>query len=63
MNTQQKDQAFIDFYGKNKTHIQRFVKEKFPQQFIQDVRIENASKEQQRMTSNDGQENDLCRIS
>ncbi|CAF3446037.1 unnamed protein product [Rotaria sp. Silwood1] len=40
MNTQQKDRAFIEFYENNKVKMQHFVKEKFPQEFIREIRIE-----------------------
>ncbi|CAF4639258.1 unnamed protein product [Rotaria sp. Silwood1] len=40
MNTQQKDRAFIEFYENNKIKMQHFVKEKFPQEFIREIRIE-----------------------
>ncbi|CAF4350964.1 unnamed protein product, partial [Rotaria sp. Silwood2] len=37
MSTQEKNQAFIQFYEANKMKIVHFVKDKFPQQFFHDV--------------------------
>ncbi|CAF4811738.1 unnamed protein product, partial [Rotaria sp. Silwood2] len=37
MNTQEKNQAFIQFYQANQMKIGHFVKDKFPQQFFHDV--------------------------
>ena len=63
MSTNQKDKTFIEFYENNKTHIQRFVKDKFPQQFIKEVPVEVSHKKKQSALSNEGRSSDLCRTS
>ncbi|UJR24523.1 hypothetical protein I4U23_005898 [Adineta vaga] len=55
MNTKEKDKAFLDFYQKNKDHLRRFVKEQFPQQFIQEISIEIVNKQKQTPANNDEQ--------
>ncbi|CAF3921731.1 unnamed protein product [Rotaria sp. Silwood1] len=62
MNTQEKDQVFIEFYGKNKSNIQRFIKEKFPEQFIKEIPIGFSNKQKQTSTSEEQHLNDPCRI-
>ncbi|CAF2639110.1 unnamed protein product [Rotaria sp. Silwood2] len=61
MNTPQKDKIFIEFYENNKIKMQHFVKEKFPQQFIQEIPIEFSNKQRQSPTSNE-QSNEICRV-
>ncbi|CAF1326333.1 unnamed protein product [Rotaria sordida] len=61
MTKQQKDKVFIEFYEKNKIHMQRFVKENFPQQFIREIPIEFINKPQQQPISNE-QSNEMCRV-
>ena len=63
MSTSQKDKVFIEFYEKNKMHIQHFVKDKFPQQFIKEVPIKVSIKKKQSASSNEEQSGDLCRTS
>ncbi|CAF3523486.1 unnamed protein product [Rotaria socialis] len=62
MNTKQKDQVFIEFYEKNKIPIQRFVKEKFPQEFIKEIPVELSNKQKQSRTPNDEHSTDACRV-
>ncbi|CAF5092753.1 unnamed protein product, partial [Rotaria sp. Silwood1] len=60
MNTQEKDQVFIEFYEKNKGNIQRFIKEKFPEQFIKEIPIGFSNKQKQTSTSEEQHLNDPC---
>ncbi|CAF5152842.1 unnamed protein product [Rotaria magnacalcarata] len=62
MNTKQKDQVFIEFYEKNKIPIQRFVKEKFPQEFIQEIPVELSNKQKQPTTPDDEHSTGSCRV-
>jgi serine/threonine protein kinase len=66
MNAREKDKVFLEFYQKNKLKIQRFVKEQFPQQFIEEIRIEILPKRKQSTTTTTSDEEhvkDPCRIS
>lgn len=40
MNAREKDRIFLDFYQKNKSKLQQFVREQFPQELIQDIPVE-----------------------
>lgn len=62
MNAQQKNQVFIDFYEKHKSNVNRFVKEKFPQEFIREAPIEVVDRRKQSIISNEGHSTGPCRI-
>ncbi|CAF0738938.1 unnamed protein product [Adineta steineri] len=65
MNTKEKDKVFLEFYQTNKHHIQRFVKDNFPQQFMRESPVKFADKQQQpppTPTFRDEQNKDNCRV-
>jgi serine/threonine protein kinase len=47
MNIKEKDRVFMDFYQKHKSHIDHFVKEQFPGQFVQEIPIDFVHKQKQ----------------
>jgi serine/threonine protein kinase len=47
MNIKEKDRVFMDFYQKHKSHIDHFVKEQFPRQFVQEIPIDFVHKQKQ----------------